>query len=164
MNDLLVNISDLNTRLLDALNIILDRMGYSMGAIYLFQAAAGEREQWIKRNIPFFLQNQLDDPFSQLHTLVDNVVKTGTFLSEINVLGIAGAFPLKSSDQRVLGVFCVWGPAIPPDNFDFWLAYLRPLVRLVETQSARSLQINLEQFALALLAITEKQTSGEDLM
>jgi len=164
LNDLLVNNCDLNARLQDAMNIILDRMGYSMGAIYLLQSALGEHEQWIRRNIPYFLQNQLDDPYSQLHVLVDNVVNTKNFLSNISALGLATAFPLTTKDEKVLGVFCVWGPAISPSKLDYWLAYLRPVVRLIETQIGRSIQLNLEQFAMALLAITEKQTSGEDLM
>jgi len=164
IHDLLLNNSDLNTRLQDALNIILDRMGYSMGAFYLNQAGSGGRETWIKRSVPFFLQNQLDDPYSLLHVLVDNVVKTGETVSNGNAMGVAAAFPLKSSNGKIIGVFCVWGPPIPTSGLDHWMAYLRPVVRLIETQTVRTLQLNLEQFALALLAITEKQTSGEDLM
>ncbi len=163
INDLFANYKDLNNRFQNALEIILDRMGYSAGAIYLVEENHGLQDIWIRRGVPAALEEQMEDPASPLHLLVSEVVKDGKLRQNLPDLGIAAVFPLVSISGGVLGAFVVCGPAISAGQMKLWQAFFRPLTRLIEIQNAASSQFSLEQFALALLSISEKQSSDDIL-
>ena len=114
--------------------------------------------------MPTGLREQMENPASPLHALVSEVVHSRVVRQNLAEMGIAAAFPLLSLSELSLGVFVVYGPAIPAGQLSLWRAFFRPLTRLIEIQTAVTSQFNLEQFALALLSISEKQASTEDIL
>jgi signal transduction histidine kinase len=130
LNDVLSESGDLQQALKIGLEILLTNLGRSGAALYLPRFCEHVDHDWTIFNVPPLWETRLENNFTRLNVLVDQVLRNGQVIAGTEKLELGAIFPIQN-EQKVLGAMLVSGPVIPPEDYQRWQAFLRPFVRTV---------------------------------
>ena len=144
-----------------ALEIILVSFNRSGGALFIQTQQIFSLPHWVRSGVPIHWENQLDDPYSQLNRIAQNVIENRLILSGGTLPDVAAVFPIVFNDQPI-GSLLVWGNAIPQEEYPKWLAFLKPVGRAI---AAFQLNQNSQRIkdVLALQSMSNLQTVKGDI-
>jgi signal transduction histidine kinase len=162
LNDLLVSNKDHSVIIQNVLERILQIFGQPNAALYISNGLNDGSGIWIKQNMPFLWQNQLDDPHSRLHILAENVISTGSALFEEHAYEIGTVLPVNAS-QKTVAALCLNGSTITDVELGRWQVYLRPLGRAISAWQINNNAALLRQSILALQSLAQVQGQENDL-
>ncbi len=130
INDLLFDATQFPAKAQQAVAMALDVFQYSQAALFIVNQS-GDRPNdtyWIQCNIPLHIQNQFDDPFSQLNQIAQGILQGGVIYPAVPYLELAAAFPVSFEGKTHGGLF-VFGPEIRQEEIGRWKYFLHAIAR-----------------------------------
>ncbi len=137
LNDVLSNTADLQQAFQIGLDIYLTTLGRQGAALYLPRFCEHVNNDWTFYNAPATWEKRLEDKYTHLSALVEQVLRTGQVIPGSDALELGAIFPVHAS-HRILGAMLVSGPVIPPETYPRWQALLRPFARIVSLHAVVS--------------------------
>ena len=144
LNDMIFSVGDSDNTLFSVLEVVLQKLNCSYGALYLpghgryelsARSVATENE-WVEWNAPACWRQACLDDNSQLSGLIRRSLYQATPMPGIEALQLGAILPLSSPDG-VIGVMMVSAAPLPAESVR-WQAYLRALARIVSLHRMRS--------------------------
>ena len=162
ISDQLTEASLLQSDFEQALNQLLGWLGHPHALLFMSGRLSGDTGLWIQQDLPLPWQNQMEDAFSQLRQLINQVMESGDWLPDGKISDLAGVFPVRGGGQ-VVGVLLVQGDPIPPEYYPRWNAYLKPLGRAAILRPASRVHPILHAVMNALQGISAVQSGENDI-
>lgn len=150
-----------NENLEDGLARVLAALRRESAALFILSRHGSDHDYWLRVNLPFHWDNQLDDRYSRLHTIARQVVELGDSLPEPPP-DLAGAFAVRVG-SHVAGALLVHGEPIPPEDYPRWEAYLRPIGRAIEARRGERARVGIHTEIAALQLIAAAQSGDFDI-
>jgi signal transduction histidine kinase len=137
LNDTLLDADNLHQALEAGLGMCLNTLGRGGAALFLPRFCEHVSQDWTYCNPPPAWETRLEESYTRLHILVEQALRTGEVIAGSDLLELGAIFPIQSG-LKILGALLVSGPAIPPQEYSRWQAFLRPFVRMVNIHAAVS--------------------------
>ncbi len=137
LNDVLSDAGDLERAFKIGLDILLTTLGRSGAALYIPRFCEHIDHDWTYLTPPAAWEKRLEDNFTRLNVLVEQVLRSGQVMHGAEQLDLGAIFPIRT-DLKMIGAMLVSGPVIAPEDYPRWEAFIRPFARAVNFHSIAS--------------------------